>query len=204
MERLLSGLYHWTTFHEGIRKMVHSYYIEAAEPAVLIDPRVPDEGLEWFEKRKKPEHIFLTNRHHYRHSAQFEEAFGSKVWCHRDGLHEFTRGERVAPFEHGDDLPGGIKALDAGVICPEETVLYSPVGEGTLAVGDSLVRYEGELGFVPDALLGEDPEDIKRGIKNIFLSHMDRHFDNLLFAHGDPWIGGAKEGLRRYLESLPY
>ncbi|MEJ2369063.1 MAG: hypothetical protein P8Z49_12160 [Acidobacteriota bacterium] len=167
MERLLSGLYHWTTFHEGIRKMVHSYYIEAAEPAVLIDPRVPDEGLEWFEKRKKPEHIFLTNRHHYR-------------------------------------LPGGIKALDAGVICPEENVLYSPVGEGKLAVGDSLVRYEGELGFVPDALLGEDPEDIKRGIKNIFLSHMDRHFDNLLFAHGDPWIGGAKEGLRRYLESLPY
>ncbi len=70
------------------------------------------EGIEWFESHEPPQHIFLTNRHHYRHSSRFAESFGTKVWCHKDGLHEFTKGEGVKPFNHGDELPGGIVALD--------------------------------------------------------------------------------------------
>jgi len=53
MEEILPGIFHWTTFHEGIRADVHSYYIAAAHPALLIDPRVPKQGLKWFAGRPR-------------------------------------------------------------------------------------------------------------------------------------------------------
>jgi len=199
MQELLPGIFHWITFHEGIQEDVHSYYVAATESPILIDPRVPAEGLEWFRTRKPPEYSYLTNRHHYRHSDRFASAFGTQVWCHEDGLHEFTKGQKVHAFRHGDVLPGGILALEVGVLCPEETALYFPAAGGVLAIGDAIVRYGDELGFVPDPLLGEDPEAVKHGLREVFLRHLERDFDHLLFAHGQPWIGGAKAALRRFL-----
>ncbi len=62
MQEILPGVFHWTTFHEGIEQDVHSYYISASDPGVLIDPRVPSEGIGWFKKHKPPAHIYMTNR----------------------------------------------------------------------------------------------------------------------------------------------
>ncbi|MDA2920520.1 hypothetical protein MYX76_13685 [Desulfobacterota bacterium AH_259_B03_O07] len=202
MQEILPGIFHWITFHEEIKQDVHSYYIGATDPAVLIDPRVPAEGIKWFETQKPPKHIHLTNRHHYRHSGQFAEFFNTTVWCHKDGLHEFTRGEEVKPFNHGDELSGGILALKVGVLCPEETALYISHSGGVIAIGDAIVRYGDDLGFVPDYLMGEEPEAVKHGLRSVFLSHLERDFDHLLFAHGKPWISGAKMGLRQFLEGL--
>jgi hypothetical protein len=203
MREILPGVYHWSTFHEGIEEDVHSYLVAVTDPAVLVDPRIPDEGLEWFTGGKTPAHIYLTNRHHYRHSGQFAKAFGARVWCHHAGLHEFTRGEQVGPFEHGQQLPGGVEALEVGVLCPEETALYVPEHGGILAIGDAIVRRGGALGFVPDELMGEDPEGVKRGLRAVFFHHLERDFDHLLFAHGAPWVGAAKAGLRQFLERFP-
>ncbi len=202
MRRILSGVYHWTTFHEKIGHEVHSYYVSAVEPAILMDPRVPKEGLEGFRKLPRPEHVYLTNRHHYRHSDRFQKAFGCKVWCHRAGLHEFTKGEKVAPFRHGDRLPGGVLALEVGVLCPEETALFIPAAGGVLALGDALIRYDGRLGFVPDEFMGDDPEAVKRGLAKAFRRLLRRKFNHLLLAHGRPIVRGAKAKLRAFVESL--
>jgi hypothetical protein len=202
MEEILPGVFHWTTFHEGIEQDVHSYYINATDPAILIDPRVPDEGIKLFEKYKTPKHIYLTNRHHYRHSGRFTKEFRAKVWCHKDGLHEFSKGEQVTPYKHGDKLPGNVLALEVGVLCPEETALYIPVSDGIISIGDAIVRYDDELGFVPDYLMGDDPEGVKNGLRKVFISILETEFDHLLFAHGEPWIGGAKKGLSAFLEGL--
>jgi hypothetical protein len=203
MEEILPKIFHWTTFHEGIREYVHSYYLETMEPAVLIDPRVPDEGIGWFEGHKPPAHAYLTNRHHYRHSDRFAQAFDVTVWCHKEGLHEFTRGKRVEAFEHGVTLPGGIQALEVGVLCPEETAFYIPRAGGVLSIGDAIIRIDSDLGFVPDPLLGDDPAAVRRGLRAVFYGHLKRDFDHLLFAHGRPWIGQGKAGLRQFLDSLP-
>ncbi|HWP93529.1 MAG TPA: hypothetical protein VNN20_15155 [Thermodesulfobacteriota bacterium] len=202
MQEILPGIFHWATFHEGIEQDVHSYYIAVTRPAFLIDPRVSVEGIGWFKKKKPPRHVYLTNRHHYRHSGRFADYYGAKVWCHKEGLHEFTRGEKVKAFNHGDELPGGILALEVGVLCPEETAFYIPLNAGILSIGDALIREDGELGFVPDYLMGDDPKAVKRGLRKVFLSHLELEFDHLLFAHGEPWIGGAKKGLRRFLKGL--
>ena len=202
MKEILPGIFHWTTFHKGIGAYVHSYYCCATSPAVLIDPRLPAEGLDWFEAREPPKHVYLTNRHHYRHSDRFAVRFGAEVWCHKDGLHEFTRGQKVTGFVHGEELPGGLLALKVGVLCPEETALYIRLHGGILSIGDAIVRYGQKLGFVPDELMGDDPAAVKRGLREVFLEHVrDREFDHLLFAHGKPWIGGAKTGLCRFLEN---
>jgi hypothetical protein len=46
------------------------------------------------------------------------------------------------------------------------------------------------------------PQAVKRGLREVFLRHLERDFDHLLFAHGEPWIGGAKAELRQFLEGL--
>ena len=198
MKEILPGVFHWTRSHPKIQIEVSSYFL--ADDGVLIDPLVPDEGLDWYERR--PEHVLLTNRHHFRDSDRFQERFGCKVWCVRSGMHEFTGGEKVEPFDYGDKLPGAIEAIEIGVLCPDETALLIPKAEGVLALADGVVRREdGPLGFVPDQYMGDDPEGVKAGLKESYRRLLEREFDHLLLAHGWPWVGGGKQAFREFVEA---
>jgi hypothetical protein len=95
-----------------------------------------------------------------------------------------------------------VLALKVGVLCPEETAFYIPLGKGILSIGDAIIRDDGDLEFVPDYLMGDDPEGVKRGLKKVFTSHLKRDFDAMLFAHGEPIVSGAKKELRRFLKGL--
>lgn len=203
MKEILSGLYHWKVYNLYIKDKVDSY-LAVLDPPVLIDPMEPPGGFDAFRRISQPTHIYLTNRLHDRHCQRYIETYGTTVWCHRAGLHEFQDGNlAVTAFDHGDELPGGVKAIEVGVLCPEETAFHLPIGEGVLAIGDALVRWEGQIGFVPDFLLGDDPPAIRAGIRDRFLEICKQFdFDHLLFAHGDPLIGGGKAALLEYLKRL--
>src|SRR5436190_24092090 len=95
IEEIISGLHHWTQIHPRIRARVHSHYVEAS--ATLLDPLVPDEGIEWFDDRGV-RRVVLSNRHHLRHSERFAERFDCPILAHEDGLHEFAGGPRVEGF----------------------------------------------------------------------------------------------------------
>lgn len=195
MREILPGLYHWTARHERIGREVSSWYLEPER--VVIDPMAPDAGSAWFDDHPAPEAVLLTNRHHYRHSAEYVQRFGATVHCQRLGLPEFTHGEEVEPFDFGDELPGGAIAYEVGAICPEETALHLPRLRA-LAFADGLTRLDenGPVGFVPDALLGDDPGAVKRGLVAAFDHLLELDFDHLLMAHGGPVVGGGKEVLR--------
>ena len=80
--------------------------------------------------------------------------------------------------------------------------LVLPFDTGVLAIADSFIRYGDDIGFVPDYLMGDDPERIKRRTKARFLEVCDDvDFDHLLFAHGTPLIGGGREALRAFCRS---
>ena len=194
MREIGPGIHHWTAVHPKIQIEVSSYYLEPA--AALIDPLEPPEGIEWFESRARPERVVLTNRHHYRHSDRFAEAFGCTVLCNENGLHEFEGGPEVEAFSFGDILADGITAVEVGVLCPEETALHIELGDGYVALADSLTNYE-ELGFVSDHLLGDDPEAVKSGLIESFRRLLELDFDGLLLAHGEPIAPGGKEALSR-------
>jgi hypothetical protein len=198
MEEIGPGIHHWKARHPRIQVEVSSYYVEPA--ATLVDPLEPPEGIEWFESRTRPEGVVLTNRHHYRHSDRFAEAFGCRVLCNEHGLHEFEDGRDVQGFSFGDELAPTITALEVGVLCPEETALHIELGDGFVALADSLTNYE-ELGFVSDSLLGDDPEAIKSGLLDSFRRLLDLDFDGLLLAHGEPIPLDGKQRLREFVGS---
>lgn len=93
-------------------------------------------------------------------------------------------------------------AIAIGGIAPDEFALHIDVAEGALAFADGLVNYGG-LGFVPDSLLGEDPQAIKSDLVEAFRGLLTLEFDHLLFAHGDPLIGGGKAALRAFVDQAP-
>jgi hypothetical protein len=198
MEEIRPGVFHWTAYHEGIRADVHSYLVVTS--GAVLDPMLPAEGLDWFEGDTAPERVLLTNRHHYRHSGRFVEAFGCPVLCHEAGLHEFEGGPDVEGFAYGEEVAPGIVALEVGAICPEDAALHITIGEGLLAFADGLIRRDdGALAFVPDFLMGDDPEGVKRGLRSSLSRLVERDFDGLLFAHGKPLVGGGKAALEAFL-----
>jgi hypothetical protein len=191
MEEIAPGVYDYSAFHRGIRVTVHSHFV--AGPGVLIDPMPVDEELPG-----EPRLAVLTNRHHLRGAA----GFGCPILCHEAGLHEFAGGDvDVEGFAFGDQLAPGVRALEVGVLCPEETALHIAAGDGLLAFADAVVRDgDGRLGFVSDWLLGDDPEAIKAGLREAFARLLEQEeFDGLLLAHGDPMPSGGRAALQAFV-----
>jgi hypothetical protein len=194
MNEIRAGLWHWRVRHDRIPIDVSSYYLEADR--VLIDPMIPQEGLEWFEEHGAPEHLLLTNRHHDRHAWKLRDAFGATVHCVRNGLHEIEDRGPVEPFDFGDELPGGAIAYEVGAICPDEAALYLPAYRA-LACADGVIDEGNGLDFVPEHFM-DDPERTKEALRAACRELLDLDFDMLLLAHGDPVVTGGKEALRKF------
>ncbi len=177
---------------------VSSYYL--TDGAVLLDPLAPDEVVERLEELGPPNEILLTCRHHWRDCTKLFERFGCTVRASRPGMHEFSDGQPVEPFDFGDELAGGaVVACEVDAISPDETALHIP-GAKALAVADGVMHYDG-LRFVPDNLMDE-PKRTKEGLRSAYLRLTDElDFDHLLTAHGEPVVGGARKSLRDFAEN---
>lgn len=198
MEEILDGVHHWTAVHPNIGMEVNSYYVAPAR--TVIDPILPDGALEWFREREEsPDRVVLTNRHHLRDSERLRDEFECRILCHRAGLHEFSDGPEVEGFAFGDELAPKIQALEVGAICEEETALHVDRGPGALAIADGLINYGG-IRFVPDNLIGDNPEPVKEGLRRSYARLLDRRFDALLFAHGEPIAEGGMDALKEFLD----
>lgn len=199
-KQIVRRLFHWTAMHPEIRIRVSSYYL--AEERVLIDPLVPSPGgLAWLKRHGPPEHILLTNRLHSRDSARLVTAFGCTVWCHRSGLYDLDPDLKARPFDGGDALPGGARAFEIGVLCPDESALLLPRVQA-VAVADGVIRDgNGPLSFVPDELLVDVPsraQGVKRGLKAAYRRLAAEEFEHLLLAHGNPWLHDGRAALRAW------
>jgi glyoxylase-like metal-dependent hydrolase (beta-lactamase superfamily II) len=192
MEELIPGLFRWTAVHPKIRIEVSCHFLTGS--GTVIDPLLPEEGVEWFEGRD-PQRVVLSNRHHLRHAEQIAARFGCPILCHQAGLHEFEAGPEVEGFGFGDQLAEDVRAVEMDAICDEDTVLAIAAGDGALLFADSLINH-GQIGFVPDNLLGQDPEGVKRQVLERVSVLLDEDFDHLLFAHGNPVIGDGRQALR--------
>lgn len=195
MNEIVPGVLHWKAVHPKLKIEVSSYYLP--DSGTLIDPLLPPDGLDAVRGGNEPQRIVLTNRHHLRSSEEFVREFGCTIHCHEAGLNEFEGGPEVEGFAFGDELAAGVVAHEVGVICPEESALHISAGDGVLSVADGVVSYDG-LRFVPDHYLGDDPEGVKRGLRDAYGRLCDLQFDALLVAHGDPIPKGARAQLREF------
>ena len=196
VRQILPGVVHWTSEHPHIGMDVSCYLL--TESGVALDPLVPPDGLDWFEENGvTPREVLLSNRHHLRHARQFAERFGCGIHASRPGMHEFSPEDGVVPFEFGTTLAGGVVAHEVGVLCPDETAFEIP-DVRALAVADGVISYDG-LRFVPDNLIGDDPEAIKRGLRERYAALAETvEFEHLLCAHGEPVIGNGRQALRDF------
>jgi hypothetical protein len=196
MEEIAPGIHHWTATHPRIGIRVHSYV--HAPSGSLLDPLMPEDGVDALAAHD-PRAILLTNRHHLRSSVELAEAFGCPIRVPREGLHEFADGPEVEPFDPGDTLEGGIEVHPVGAICPDEVALLLPDVEA-LACADGVIRFpdDGPLGFVPDFLIGDDPEGVQAGLRAAYRELAGLPFRHLLLAHGDPVVGEGREALARF------
>lgn len=201
MKEILPGIYHWTAEHPRIGAQVSSYYV--AETGTVLDPMVPAEGLDWFGDDKHVQWLALTNRHHDRQAKDYCGRFDvAPVLVPESGLHEFEDKDlEVRGYVPGEEIVDGIVAHEVGVICPDDMALEIR-SAGALALADGLVHLGGAVRFVSDDLM-DDPPDTRRGLAEAFERLLDEDFDTLLFAHGDPIVGGGKQALRDFLATNP-
>ena len=199
-QEVVPGIFHFTQVHPNIGLEVSSYYLY--EERVLIDPMLPGGGIGWFDEQEKgpPTDILLSCRHHLRHSSAYVDRYGANVHCVATGMHEFKDSDvDVQPFEFGDELPGGIVALEVGAISPDETALHIPA-HSSLLCSDGVVRFDPHdgLGFVPDEYM-DNPKETKRGLIEAFGKLLELDFDHLLLAHGGPIVGEGKLRLEEFV-----
>ncbi len=197
MREILPGVFHWSVFHEPIRTDVSSYYVQPA--GIVIDPKIPDEGIESLPSA--PQQVVLTSGHHDRDAAVFAETFGIPIRVSRGAAERLGGRLEVEVYGNHDELAPGVTAIHIGKLSDDEGALHIAVGDGAIAFADGLIRYGGALGFVPDQLIGEHPGTVKEGLKDAFRGLLTRDFDHLLFAHGEPLVGGGKEALRKFAQS---
>ena len=202
MKEIAPGLYHWTAMHPRIQFEVSSYFV--SDSATLIDPVVPpDEGLEWFRGEHEPQTIALTNRHHDRECERFCAEFElGPVLVPEAGLHEFEgKSLEVVSYAGGEEIVPGILVHEVGAIAPDDMALEIR-SVGALALADSVVNPGNGLSFVPDNYM-DDPDQTKVRLAESLETLLDVDFDTLLFAHGEPIVGGGKRALREFLASDP-
>lgn len=199
MEEIIEGVFHWTAVHPNTGYEAGCHFVSGSGTA--IDPLLPGEGIEWFDGRGV-ERIVLSTRHHLRNAPEIAARFGCPILCHESGLDEFEDGPAVEGFGFGDRLAGDVLALEMDSISPDDTVLRIEQSGGALLFADSVVN-RGSLGFVSDRLIGEDPEAVKAKIRERCRVLLDERFEHLLFAHGDPLIGGGRPALQAFVNGRP-
>jgi glyoxylase-like metal-dependent hydrolase (beta-lactamase superfamily II) len=201
MNEILPGIYHWTAMHPKIGFPVSSYFV--TESGTVLDPMVPDDGLDWFADDRGVQAIALTNRHHDREAGAYSAHFGiGAVLVPESGLQEFDdKPLDVRGYAPGEEIIPGILAHEVGAICPDDMALEIR-SAGALAMADGLVHFDDGVRFVRDSYM-DDPEQTKRGLTQSLERLLDVDFDTLLFAHGMPIVGDGKRTLREFLASNP-
>ena len=196
MEEIADGVFHWKAMHPKIKIEVGCHFVAGSGTA--IDPLMPDEGIEWLEERGV-ERIVLSTRHHLRHAPELAERVGCPILCHESGLYEFEGGPDVEGFAFGDRLAEDVVALEMDAISPDDTMLRIDAGGGALLFADAVINRD-RLGFVPDRMLGGDPEGVKRQVRERCAALLDEEqFEHLLFAHGDPLLDRGHEALQAFV-----
>ena len=52
---------------------------------------------------------------------------------------------------------------------------------------------------MPGFLLGDDPAAVQAGLRESLRGLLELDFDSLLFAHGEPLIGGGRAAVREFV-----
>jgi hypothetical protein len=196
MREIFPGVFFWTAEHSAIGASVSSYYVDSAN--VVIDPKLPHGGFPAVPGH--PDAVVLTSGHHDRDARAFSDHFGVPIRALPQAAARLHGELQIASVAAGELVAPGIEILRIGVLCDDEGALLitTPTG-AAVAIADGITHRDDGLGFFRDELLGEDPDAVKRGLKAAYANLLDRDFQHLLFAHGEPVLNIGKETLAAFV-----
>jgi Metallo-beta-lactamase superfamily len=184
---------------------VSSTAVVRGDAFVLIDPQAPTEGEDrekfWRAVDGDVEHhgaprILLTVPWHVRSSAEIAARYeGTQLWVYEAAPEE----EGVDPtdtFGLGDELPGGMRAFEAG--WQNEVELWLPEHRA-LVTGDVILGAAGGgLRLLPDSWLSEG--DSRADVVAALAPLRQLPVELVLPAHGQPVLRDGAAALERALD----
>lgn len=198
MNEIVPGIVHWTAEHPDIHMRVSSYYVLPA--GIAIDPLEPEDGMGFFDGLEiAPQQVVLTSGLHWRHADRFADRYGAAVRAPAAAATRYEGSDRkFDPFGDGDEIAPGVTAVEIGGIAPDEYALHIAHGGGAAALGDAVLEVGGSLGFMPDGLW-DDPREEQRAVADSLRGLLERDFEALLLAHGDPLPRGGRTALSDFV-----
>jgi hypothetical protein len=188
------GLRRWTAWHEEWEDNVGSLALETRDGLVFIDPIDPPREL------GTPDHVLVTVFWHGRSTGLVG---ASHVWSSTRSARPLeNRGIAVTDrFRAGDDLPGGIEAIQTARAT--EVAFWLPEHRA-VAIGDILLgagakpRATSEpLRLCPDSWLGKSThDDLRTALQPLLALPVER----VLVSHGEPVLRDGKRALAAVLQ----
>lgn len=178
------GLRRWTAWHPEWKQEVASLALETDDGLVLIDPLEPPADL------RRADHVLVTV---YWHGRSTKELAATHVWASTRSAQPLrNRGIRVTDvFRAGDELPGGIQALQTARAA--EVVYWLPE-QRALAVGDVLLG--SPLRLCPESWLGKPThDDLRASLRPV----LDLPVERVLVSHGEPVLRDGRAALEAVL-----
>jgi hypothetical protein len=192
----------WTAHHPKWKKEVSSVAIDSRDGLLFFDPLDP--GGTATEERQgavsappgvsdlggsdpgQADHTFITTFFHARDAR-------GRVWAHQKLVRRLAnRGVAVTdPFELGDELPGGVQALDTA---RDGEVLYWVPSEQALIVGDVLLGSPFRL--CPKSWMGTATLD---ELKTALAPLLDLPIEQIHMGHGEPVLTDGRSALAALL-----
>jgi glyoxylase-like metal-dependent hydrolase (beta-lactamase superfamily II) len=200
MDELRPGLWTWTVPHpdwtadqggpEGWERDVRSCAVATGEELVLLDPmELPEPAVALAEGRAVS--VVLTCAWHRRSAEEWAERFGAPVHAPAAGIERLELP--AEPYEVGDELPGGVRAV--GAYYPEEIILWVP-DQRTLFAGDAFtsppLRFQ--RSWLPDGFTVDEAIERLRPLA-------DLPAEVVVVGHGEPATEGVREALAKELEA---
>ena len=198
-EELRPGLWRWTAHHEEWKQEVAAVAIASEAELVLIDPLLVGDRWQRLEDALdgRQLHVLLTIHWHVRSAGEIASRFGgARVWAHSRNRAAVARRAPVTDvFRLGDELPGGLVALEAR---PRSEVLFWEPRSRALIAGDALLG-DGEKGeglhtcpnwWLPDST---SLQELRASLRPA----LELPVEMVLTSHGAPVLTGAREELAR-------
>lgn len=178
------GLRRWTAWHDEWKHEVASLALETDDGLVLIDPLEPPSDV------RGADHVLVTV---YWHGRSTKDVDAKRVWASTRSAQPLrNRGVGVTDaFRAGDELPGGIQALQTARAA--EVVYWLP-DQRALAVGDVLLG--SPLRLCPESWLGKPTHaDLRASLRPV----LDLPLELVLVSHGEPVLRDGRAALAEVL-----
>lgn len=198
MKTIAHGIQQWSFFSQEKQLDFNGLLLTVNDHCILVDPPPMEAADRTALLKGHPvDYILLTNRDHVREVEACRRDFKAKVYAPEAdaALMEISVDKT---YKDGELLPGGLWVIHLkDMKSPGESALFLDMGKGYLILGDALIgRPAGQLNLLPAdrfADVNKARESLKRLLKY--------NFDAVLVGDGAVILSGAKEAVRRAIES---